>query len=536
MRPLPSKTLPRLLEELAGRYPDYPAVISGSSIITFRALEQKAHRVASALHRWDIGPRDRVALLISNRVEWIEACFGASRLGATVVPLSTWSKQAEIDFLLADSSAAFLITLGGFGGQRFNDDLSVLIPSIASWDGNSPLRAERYPDLRGVVAIEGDGAVGFIDYPSFLASSSEQIPDASDPDRDAFILYTSGSTSHPKGVRFKHYGIIENGFNIGERQGLAPNDRILVPAPLFWSYGCANALPAAFTHAAGIVLLSRFESRQALDLIETHQCTGIYTLPGITNALIRDSNFSSRRTSSLRTGVSIGGAADIYAAAEVLGVPDICNIYGSSETYGNCCVTPHDWPLNKRASCQGPPLPGNTVRIRALDDERILAAGEIGRVEVKGYVTPGYHGASAALNTTSFTSDGYFKTGDLGQITHDGNFVFAGRESEMIKKSGINVSPAEVEDILLGHADVAAAAVVGVPDSETGEMVVAFIVPENNRTLDPQVVADYCRAVASSYKVPDKIFIRDSLPTTNTGKLLRKDLRLAAISLVQTKS
>lgn len=535
MLPPSSRTLSRLLDELAERHPDAPAVITSSGITTFRALNEKSHRVAAALRKWGIARGDRVALLISNRVEWLESAFGATRLGATVVPLSTWSKQVEVEFLLKDSEAAFLITLGRFGDQRFLADIAALIPNLASWDRKTPLKAERFPKLRGIVALESEVA-GPIDYAAFTAEMAALDADASDAEDDAWILYTSGSTSYPKGVRLKHRGVIENGFNIGERQGLVPGDRVFASAPLFWSYGCANALPAAFGHGAALVLQPRFEPREALDLIEAHQCTGIYTLPGITNALVRDPGFAPARTKSLRTGVTIGGAADVRAAANTLGVRDICNIYGASETYGNCCVTPHEWPLDKRAAGQGPPLPGNTVRIRAIGSDDILPMGEVGRVEVKGYITPGYQGASAALNATAFTPDGYFKTGDLGQIAPDGTFVFASRESEMIKKAGINVSPAEVEDILLSHADIAAAAVVGVPDVEKGEIVVAFVIPEHGQALDPRAISDYCRNVASSYKVPDKIFVRDSLPTTNTGKLLRKDLRETAITLTKAKS
>jgi fatty-acyl-CoA synthase len=353
-------------------------------------------------------------------------------------------------------------------------------------------------------------------------------------DDDAFILYTSGSTSQPKGVRLTHRGVVENGFHIGERQGLRQGDRVLLPVPLFWSYGCANALLAAFTHGAALVLQARFEAAAALDLIECHGCTAIYTLPGITSALIREPTFAPARTLSLRTGLTIGTAADVRAAAETLGAHEICNIYGASETYGNCCVTPHDWPLERRMACQGPPLPGNTIRIRNMDGDDILPAGVVGRVEVKGYVMPGYHGASSALNATVFTADGFFKTGDLGQIDSDGAIVFASRESEMIKKGGINVSPAEVEDVLMQHEDIAAAAVVGMPDEAKGEIVVAFVVPVAGRPLVPSAVLAHCRRMASSYKVPDRVFIRDSLPTTNTGKLLRRDLRATAIALAKT--
>ena len=212
------------------------------------------------------------------------------------------------------------------------------------------------------------------------------------------ILYTSGSSNRPKAVPLDHFGIIENGFNIGERQGLVPGDRVLVSIPLFWSYGAVNALPAAITHGATLVMQGHFEAGGALDLIEREKCTAIYTLPAMTNALVAHPAFDRGRTASLRAGVTIGAPQDVIKAAEQLGAAEICNIYGGTENYGNCCVTPHDWPLEKRATCQGMPLPGVQLRIRDPETGREAQPGEIGEIEVKGYLTRGYLGDSAQFN------------------------------------------------------------------------------------------------------------------------------------------
>lgn len=282
------------------------------------------------------------------------------------------------------------------------------------------------------------------------------------------------------------------------------------------------------------VLQERFAAAEALTLIENYRCTAIYTLPGMTSALIRHPDFNSARTRSLRKGLTIGAPQDVIDAAQRLGVSDICNIYGASETYGNCCVTSHHWPLELRASTQGEPLPGVEIRIISLDDATVLPRCAVGAVEVKGYTTPGYCGASEDQNAVAFTRDGFFKTGDLGSLNESGCFVFAGRHSEMIKRAGINVSPAEVEDLLLQHPDVAGAGVVGVPDAERGEMIVAFIVAETGRTAKVDEVEAHCRRLASRYKVPDRIVLRDVLPTTATGKLLRRELREMALTLSVT--
>ena len=350
------------------------------------------------------------------------------------------------------------------------------------------------------------------------------------PQDDALILYTSGSTSTPKAVRLAHYGLIENGFHIGERMGLTAQDRVLVSVPLFWAYGSANALPAIFTHGATMVLQDRFEPKGSLALIEQHRCTALYTLPTMTAAMLAEPGFMPARTSSLRTGLTTGTPQDIISAAVELGAQQICNIYGSSETYGNCCVTPGEWSLERRTACQGPPLPGVTLRIVDAVSNEPAPTGERGLIEVTGYLMRGYGGSSAILNSDVFTPDEWYRTGDIGYLTEAGDIVFCGRHSEMIKRAGINVSPAEVEDILMQHADVAQAGVTGVPDARRGEIIIATVVPSVGTMPTEAALLAHCRALASTYKVPDHILFRDRLPMTVTGKLMRNELKNNAVA------
>jgi fatty-acyl-CoA synthase len=281
------------------------------------------------------------------------------------------------------------------------------------------------------------------------------------------------------------------------------------------------------------VLQGRFDAGEALGLIERHGCTSIYTLPGMTEALIRHGEFRPERTRSLRTGLTIGSPQDVIKAAETLGAAEICNVYGSSEAGGNCCVTHHDWPLERRANCQGLPLPGVQLRIVDENSGAIRGPGEPGLVEVRGpYVMRGYTGSSARHNASAFSADGWFRTGDIGQLTEAGEFVFLGRSTEMIKRAGINVSPAEVEEVLMQHPAVAQAGVVGVP-SKAGESIIAFVVLRGQERPGTAELAAHCRALASSYKVPDRFEILDALPTTVTGKLMRRDLKELAARLAQ---
>lgn len=535
MRAPYSRTLFDLLCEQAERYPDQVAVISDRWQTTYSQLRDTAARIASGLQAIGVGPHDRVGLLVNNRVEWLEICFGAAALGAIVVPFSTWSKRRELQFLLKDSRIKALFAMDRLGDQDFAKDIAELVPALASAPPGA-WQAADYPTLETVVFVGDAALAGALSYPAFadgLPPLDLPLPPgdgarAADP---ALILYTSGSTSYPKAVPLAHGGIIENGYNIGERQGLTAADRVLLSPPLFWSYGSANAMSATFTHGATLVLQSRFEPADALDLIERHACTALYTLPGMTSAMVLHPSFRAAGTRSLRTGATIGSPQDVAMAAENLGAREICNVYGQTESYGNCCVTWHYWPLERRMRVQGPPLPG--VHVRIVDETTGLpvAANVPGLIEVKGNLTPGYDGASAQNNATAFTPDGYFRTGDMGLLTSEGDLQFVARTTEMIKRAGINIAPAEVEEVLRQHPDVAEAGVVGAPDAEKGEIVLAFVVPKSGAHLTEEALRHYCRTEAASYKAPDRVELCEALPTTPTGKLMRSELKQMAASI-----
>jgi fatty-acyl-CoA synthase len=527
-----SKTLADLPFEQAERHGSRPAIISGGAVISYDALATRAGRIASWLQSRGLRRGDRVALLVNNREEWIEAFFGTMIAGGVVVALSTWSTPDELDWLLQDSAASVLIALDRFADHDFAATIRRLVPEAAA--GGDGWRSTRYPDMREVVVLGEAVPDGFTSYHALrsTASVTRSTPGIGQGTTDdAIIIYTSGSSSRPKSVPLAHGGVIENGFNIGERQGYGPEDRVLLAPPLFWSYGSANAMSAALTHGASLILQARFDAAEAIELIERHRCTALYTLPAITSAIVSHASFRPEAVRSLRTGVTIGAPQDVITAANVLGASEICNVYGQTESYGNCCVTPHDWPLERRAICQGPPLPGVEVRITDAESGAELPCGEEGLIEVRGYVMRGYLGGSAPQTAAVLGTDGFFKTGDIGRLLPDGSLSFSGRITEMVKKSGINISPAEVEDVLMRHAGVALAGVVGVPDARQGELLAAFVVPKAGASLRSDELTAHCRAIASRYKVPDFIEVRDELPMTVTGKLMRRELKRIAASL-----
>ncbi len=295
-----SRDLGFLSREQAARFGAHPAVIGGGETIGYATLADRAARIAGFLIAHGIRRGDRIGLLMNNRPEWVETFFAAAMAGAVVVAFSTWSKRDELAYLIEDSNIRLLVTLDQFAGQNFADDIRTM-------------------PVLDVILLGRDRDPSWLPYRTMLSAPPAEPGIAARPDDDAIVIYTSGSSSRPKSVPLSHGGIIENGFNIGERQGYTHSDRVLLPPPLFWSYGSANALSAVMTHGATLVLPPRFEPAEALDLIEQHRCTAIYTLPSITAALISHPSFRPERTRSLRTGLTIGAAQDVVTAAEGTG-------------------------------------------------------------------------------------------------------------------------------------------------------------------------------------------------------------------------
>jgi fatty-acyl-CoA synthase len=515
--PVFSRTLADLLRELAKTWPDSPAAFCEDRVVSFARLCRDAEAIAVGLAHNGVRRGDAVGLLCSNRIEWLEIAFGAMMAGAVLVPISTWSTPRELDFIAQDAGIGTIFALDQFVDRDFRADLRALQANGV----RVFLIADSDDEFETCACMRRDGDT--------LRLPPGEGPSAGD---DALLLYTSGSTSVPKGVRLKHFGIIENGFNIGERQGLRPGDRVFLSAPLFWAYGGCNALPATFTHGGALILLDRFDPATALRVIERDKATGIYLMPAMTAALLRHPDFDLKRTASLRTGLTIGSSEEFVLAVEKLGVPELCNVYGSTETYGNCAVTWHDWPLERRATSQGPMLPGQELRIRDPETGSVLPSTENGLMEVRGYITTGYSGASSGINPTTFTDDGFYRTGDIGKLNEHGAVVFAGRSTEMIKRAGINVSPAEIETVLIRFGGVSEAAVVGVPDQRRGEAIVAFVVPGAAATITVDALLVHLRAELSKYKVPDRIELCSELPLTTTGKLHRARIKESAAALM----
>ena len=519
-----SRTVPALLAEMIARAPDAPFISGGGQRLSYAAFGAVVEEAARALQACGVRPGDRVGLLMGNRPEWLIVDFAVMQLGAIAVGLNTWATAHELSYQLGHAGVKLL-----FIEPRFRStDLAALVHEASAL-------GEGLPALEAVICAREIGAsdtppAGTLAYAEFLARAASveaaTVHAAAarvTENHVACLLYTSGSTALPKGVPLKHGGLIDNMWEIGERQHLEADDRLWLAVSLFWSLACVNALFAITTHGASIVLQPSFDAGEALRLIEAERCTVFYGTPNMALALWEHPARANHDLSSLRTGVTIGTPAQIERVA-ALGVPEICNVYGLTEAYGNSTVTDAHEPLSRRVQTVGKALGG--VEIAILGPEgQTLPAGETGEIALRGNVTPGYW-HDAVRTREVFTEDKFFRTGDLGFLDEDGYLYYRGRLKEMVKTGGINVAPAEVEEVLSGHPAVELAFVTAVPDERLDEALAAVIVLKTGASATIEDLTNHCRTRLAAYKTPRhlRFVAATQLPLTTTGKLQRNRL------------
>jgi fatty-acyl-CoA synthase len=527
-----SRTLGALLDELATTRPGAEAVVFREERLTYAQLRERVDALARALLALGVGRGDRVAVLLPNRPEWLISAFAAARVGAVTAAISTFSTPREIAWTLEHARPRVLVTMETFRGRPYLPALYELCPELARATPGT-LRSERLPELRAVIAVDERHHAGVHRWADVFDLAAEvktaTLAEAAAAVRATdlcYILYTSGSTATPKGVTLAHGGVIANGFDIGERQHLTAGDRLWLAVPLFWSFGAANALPAILTHAGTVVLQESFEPGEALALMDDERCSVYYGMANMARALAEHPDRRRRPLAAMRTGLTIGLPEDIQMTIDAVNARELCNVYGATETYGNCAVTDAHDPLELRLSTQGRPLPGMDIRVVEPATERLLPPGEVGEFRVRGHLTPGYY-RDPEQTRAAFDAEGYFVTGDLGLLGDDGRVRFRGRLKELIKTSGANVAPLEVEAVLLAHPAVKQAYVVGVSDRDRGEVGVAAVELDEGATATAEALTAFCREHLASYKVPARIVFRkaDEFPRTATGKVQKPRLR-----------
>ncbi len=422
MAELESRTLGGMLDEIAERYARREAIVFQEHRLTYGEFLEEVDDLAKSLLQVGIGKGSRVAVLMSNRPEWLLWYFAATKVGAILVAVNTWYKEEELTYVLRHSDASLLAMMDRFASNDYLDMLQCICPEI----DNAPFGevfSERLPFLRHVVCVGSRVPHAAMGLEDFLAVGRE-VPggvlraaqESVTPEDTACIIYTSGTTAFPKGVMLCHRSVVQNGFNIGERQRLEETDRAWLPYPLFFSAGCCNVLIATLTHGACLILQERFDASEALRLFRKEGVTVYHGLPNMTLEILNHPDLKQGGELLLAKGE--GGPVDRVIVE--LGVERLVNMYGLTESATAATCTDADDPLEIRLNTEGVPLPGVQVKIADPDTGRVLPSCEHGEICLKGYsITQGYY-KDPEMTAARFDAGGFFHTRDLGWLDERG--------------------------------------------------------------------------------------------------------------------
>ena len=516
--PVPTTTLPALLDQAVARHGPDPCITFGAHTISFQDLKSRADRLARGLHALGVRAHDPVALLLPNSPAHPIAFFAVLRLGARVVHLTPLDPARTVARKLADCGARLLITANTPG------TLPQAVAARPSLDGLVVADLTEWsPDPHALPLPLGARDMASLDGPDI------PWPDIV-PTDVALLQYTGGTTGQSRAAMLTHANLtaaaaIYDAWNFGTGRTYRAQDRILCVLPLFHIYALTAVLLRAIANGVEVVLHARFDAGAVLDAIEHGRCTHMNGVPTMWLALLARPDTASRDLSSLRV-VSSGGAALPHEVGEQFHALTGLRLGGGWGMTETAPAGTNMLPGAIQAPGEiGVPLPGIELQVVALDDPRdVLPAGAAGELRVRGpNVMPGYYNRPA--ETEAAFVDGWFLTGDIGRMEPDGRFVLVDRKKDMIISGGFNVYPRAIEDAIHEHPDVREAAVIGVPDAYRGEVAKAFVVLKDgagDMTLD--TLLPFLGERLGRHELPARLEVRKSLPHTAVGKLAKREL------------
>jgi long-chain acyl-CoA synthetase len=508
-----------VLESSSREYPEKTAVVFGNSRISYKQLNERANQIANAMIKVGLGKGDHIALSCPNVPYFPMVYYAILKIGAVVVPLNVLLKHNEIAYHLADSDAkAYFCFIG-------TNDLPM---GKEGWQGFQQTDSCKYFWL-----ITPDGVDSPINGASTMISLMKDQPTSyeyciTDPLDTAVILYTSGTTGRPKGAELSHMNMYINALQSTLLSRQTSEDILLVVLPLFHSFGQTVQMNAGILLGSTLVLIARFDPETVLTALENENITLFAGVPTMYWGLLHHPNVENfdleKISNTLRIGVSGGSAmpVEVMKQFEEKFKISILEGYGLSETSPVACFSRLD--KSRKPGSIGVPIHGIQMMI-ADENGHPLKAEEIGEVLIRGNnIMKGYYNKPEATKETFFPN-GWFKSGDLGKMDIDGYFYITDRKKDMIIRGGFNVYPREIEEILVTHPAITMAAVIGVPHNQYGEEIKAFVVLKDNSLVTADEIISWSKNEMAAYKYPRIIEIRETLPMTATGKILKRELR-----------
>jgi acyl-CoA synthetase (AMP-forming)/AMP-acid ligase II len=492
-----------MLQAAAQRYPESEALVCGDVRLSWRGLDERVGRIAAGLKGMGIVHGDRVAILLGNRVEFVEAAFALAKLGAIIVPLSTREQAPGIAHILNDSGAVLLI---------YEEELRERLPG-----------APDVSNLRHRVSVGSSGSAD--DFSVLRASAKDADAALVDEEDTAAILYTSGTTGKPKGAMLTHLNIVHSALHYQDVLGLSSGDRFIAAVPLSHVTGLVALMATAVRCAATLIIMPAFKADAFLELAARERMSYTLMVPAMYKLCLIQSDCGRYDLSHWRIG-AFGGAimpqATIQAVAQTLPNLTLVNVYGATETTSPSTIMPPG-ANGAQLDSVGKAVPCGDIMI--VDDAGTqVPPGSAGELWIKGpMVVQGYWNNPAAT-ADSFIA-GYWKSGDIGSVDEHGYVSVFDRKKDIINRGGYKIYSSEVENLLCRHPDILEAAIVGKPCPVLGERVHAFVALKK-AGITASDLKIFCAEHLADYQVPESFTISETvLPRNANGKILKRELR-----------
>ncbi|TAK99496.1 MAG: long-chain fatty acid--CoA ligase [Rhodospirillaceae bacterium] len=493
--------------------------------LTYGELVERVRNLSAGLASIGVKRGDRVALWMTNTLEWVVSAFATMRLGAALVPVNTFLTPPEIKYCLVQSGARHLIMIDGFRALNMPNMLCEICPEVATAKTPGDLWGHELPDLRNIVLFRRGGgrlACAF-DFETLARTEAREAHEIAERmEREvrstdlAMVKYTSGSTGFPKGVMLEQGGIVANGILHSRRIGAVQSDIYFSMMPFFHAGGSVYGLMTMLLNGGTLIFTEAFNAALATELIARERPTFVFGVLG--EEVVRAAVEKGVKFPSVR----MAATPDDSSRAVYPNATFCFSAFGLTETYGPAAITCVTDPPEKRGT-SGRLMDGNECRVVDPVTGRDVGPGVPGEAYLRGNVTKGYWNMPEQT-ARLIDKDGWLRSEDIISVDRDGYITFVGRLKLMLKVGGENVSLEEVERVVAGHDAVASCGAVGVPDKRKNEAVRVYVSLLPGQTLTEQELSAWLTSRLARFKMPRDIVFMEALPRLANGKLDRMSL------------
>ncbi|HIT08047.1 MAG TPA: AMP-binding protein [Candidatus Merdivicinus faecavium] len=533
-------TFPQVLDRMVEEFPDQYAFryTTLDYTRTYAEFRDDVDTFARALIAMGVRAGDHVAIWATNVPQWYITFWATTKIGAVLVTVNTAYKIHEAEYLLRQSDTHTLVMIDGYKDSDYVGIIKELCPELATAKKGQPLHMRRLPFLRNIITVDSEQP-GCYTWQESLALA-DQVPIEEVWRRAAAInkhdvcnmQYTSGTTGFPKGVMLTHYNVVNNGKNIGDCMDLSTADKMMIQVPMFHCFGMVLAMTASMTHGVTMCPIPAFSPKKGLDCINREQITAFHGVPTMFIAMLGHEDFPKTDFSHMRTGIMAGSPCPIKVMQDVIDkmhMTEITIVYGQTEASPGCTMSKTTDSIEARVNTVGAAMFGVECKIVDPETGEDLPDNVDGEFVARGYnIMKGYYKMPTAT-AAAIDKDGWLHTGDLARRDENGYYKITGRIKDMIIRGGENIYPKEIEDFIYTHPKVSDVQVIGVPDKQYGEEIMACVILKPGEEMTEAELKEYVASHMAKHKTPRYVDFVDSFPMNAAGKILKYKMRENAV-------